>query len=418
MKSGTSSYALRAGAFYAALFLVIGVHLPYLPVWLHWRALSPSEIAIVTAAPLFIRLLVTPAVALYADHTGDHRRVVIALAWGCAALTLALAAMGGFWSILAVAVPLALGLTSMIPLIETIAVVGVRGAGLDYGRMRLWGSLSFIGIGFLGGSLIDVLGPGVTVWLMAAGAVATVAVAHALPRRPGPAASLETSSRRGLVAEDALRLLGSRTFLVFLVAAGTVQGAHAMFYTFGALHWRAQGLSTAWVGALWAIGVLAEVALFAYSGAVVRRVGPAALLIAGAAGAVLRWTAMSLDPPLAVLVPLQLLHALTYSASHLGAIHFISRAVPGGGGGTAQALYATMATGLMIGLATLASGWLYDDVGGRAYLGMAVLSGIGLVAAIGLARTWDGDSLSGASRAGPEDRRDDVGRSLIGTPDI
>ena len=47
----------------------------------------------------------------------------------------------------------------MMPLTETIAVAGVKADGLDYGRMRLWGSLAFIGVGFLGGGADRCLRP-------------------------------------------------------------------------------------------------------------------------------------------------------------------------------------------------------------------------------------------------------------------
>ena len=68
---------------------------------------------------------------------------------------------------------------------------------------------------------------------------------------------------------------------------------------------------------------------------------------------------MAFDPPLALLVPLQTLHALTYSAAHLGAILFITRAVPPKGQGSAQAFYAVMAAGVILGIVGLISGALY-----------------------------------------------------------
>jgi PPP family 3-phenylpropionic acid transporter len=292
-------------------------------------------------------------------------------------------------------VPFAVAVATIMPLTETVAVAGVKSAGLDYGRMRLWGSLAFIGIGLLGGALIDRLGAAIGIWLIVAGAAATVVAGHGLPRLSethsiGP----ERGNRgRGLISEEAAKLVESPVFLVFLLAAGAVQGAHAMFYTFGVLNWRAQGISTAWIGTLWAIGVTAEVLLFAYSGAAVRRLGPVLLLISGCAGAVLRWAIMSLNPPLALLLPLQLLHALTYGASHLGAIHFIARAVPEGAAGTAQALYATVAAGLMMGGATLVSGPLYAGFGGRAYLAMSLLAAAGLAASLIVLRHWSGGPL-------------------------
>jgi PPP family 3-phenylpropionic acid transporter len=142
--------------------------------------------------------------------------------------------------------------------------------------------------------------------------------------------------------------------------------------------------------------VLAEVLLFAYSRAVVARVGAAALITAGSAAAILRWGAMSLDPPLWLLFPIQLLHALTYGATHVGAIHFISRAVPEAASGTGQALYATVAAGLLMGAATLLSGSLYAAFGGSAYIAMAALSAVGLAASVWIWRQWDGGALWGA----------------------
>ena len=92
-----------------------------------------------------------------------------------------------------------------------------------------------------------------------------------------------------------------------------VQGAHGMFYTFGVLHWRAQGLDTAWSGMLWGVAIVCEVVLFAYSAAVLRRVGPVQLIMLGCGAAVVRWLLMGFDPPLALLVLLQISHSLTYS---------------------------------------------------------------------------------------------------------
>jgi PPP family 3-phenylpropionic acid transporter len=264
--------------------------------------------------------------------------------------------------------------------------------------MRLWGSLSFIGIGLVGGALVDGYGAGTGIWLILTGAAATVAAAHLLPATPRTPvrATVAAKAAHGFIGAEVKKLVGSRLFIVFLIAAGAVQGAHGMFYTFGALHWRGQGISTAWVGALWAVGVLAEVLLFAYSRAVVGLVGPVFLIVVGSAAAIVRWGVMSFDPPLWILFPLQLLHALTYGATHLGAIHFISRSVPEAASGTAQALYATVAAGVLMGCATMLSGVLYVDYGGHAFLAMAAFAAVSLAAGMFVLRRWDGGPLWGA----------------------
>ena len=85
-------------------------------------------------------------------------------------------------------------------------------------------------------------------------------------------------------------------------------------------------------------------------------------------------------------MPLQVLHGVTYGATHIGAIHFITRAVPESQAGTAQALYASITGGIAMGGAMLLAGPLYADFGGRAYWAMAVLAAVGLVASLALMR--------------------------------
>jgi PPP family 3-phenylpropionic acid transporter len=265
---------------------------------------------------------------------------------------------------------------------------GVRAAGLDYGRMRLWGSLSFIAASFAGGWVLERLGSGSAIWLIVAGAALTTMAAHGLEPPIGLGRLKAATSPPRLELAGALGLLGSRTFLLFLLAAGAVQAAHAVLYTFGTLHWRALGLTTAWCGALWAISIAVEVGLFAYSRAVVARIGALELVALGSGAAVLRWLLMGLDPPLALLVPLQMLHGVTYGAAHLGAIHFMARAVPESQAGTAQALYASVTGGIGMGGAMLVAGPLYAGFGGRAYWAMALLGAVALAASLGLMRTW------------------------------
>ncbi len=386
-------FAVRVALFYGALFVFYGTHTPFMPVWLDWRGLSPGEISAVIAAPLFLRFFVSPVVAMAADREGAHRRYLVILAWLSLAFVLMLASSGGFWAILFFATLLMLCNSTIMPLAETIAVHGVRHQGLDYGRMRLWGSLTFVGASFAGGFAIAAFGGGTGIWLIAFGSVLTVIAGHVLPKEESLDARAEPSPQLWRAA--ALRdLLFQKEFLFFLVAAGLAMAAHATFFTFGILIWQKQGLSAAWSGSLWAIGVFAEVLLFSVSGRAVRRIGAVQLLALGAGASVIRWFAMTFDPPLAVLVPLQVLHGLTYGATHIGAIHFIHETVPREKQGTAQALYATMASGVAMGCATLIAGWVYASGESLSYLAMVAISMISLAAALWLVKVRSGAALA------------------------
>jgi MFS transporter, PPP family, 3-phenylpropionic acid transporter len=94
---------------------------------------------------------------------------------------------------------------------------------------------------------------------------------------------------------------------------------------------------------------------------------------------------MAFDPPLAVLLPLQMLHGLTFGAAHLGAMHALAEIAPPDRGATAQALYSLVATLCTVAAMTVAAA-LYPRAGGGSYLAMSAIAALGLFASLQLHR--------------------------------
>jgi PPP family 3-phenylpropionic acid transporter len=372
--------AARMSLFYWAIFLIVGLQTPFLPLWFDARGLTVTEISIAGALPMFVRIVATPLIAYLADRSGDHRRMVITLAWSGLAAAVLLSQSYRVWPIVLFALLTMLASSSMMPLTETLAMRAVRTHDLDYGRMRLWGSISFIVATVAGGMAIERWGADVIIWLIVGAIASTALAAHVLPRAETVASA--ATARPRISRADVAALVTSPLFLLFLAAAGLVQATHAVFYVYGVLHWRGLGLSATWTGALWAIAVIAEIALFARSGDVLKRLSPLGLIALGAVAAIVRWIAMAIDPPLAALIPLQILHALTFGATHIGTVHFIAQNIPIEQAGTAQALQASVTAGVAMGGATLLAGQLYGPFGAHAYLAMAALGALGLAAAL------------------------------------
>ena len=87
---------------------------------------------------------------------------------------------------------------------------------------------------------------------------------------------------------------------------------------------------------------------------------------------------------LAAVVVLQALHAFSFGAAHLGAMACIGETVPASLSATAQSLYSGLVWGAGLGLMLLASGWLYQGLGGSAYLAMAAVALAGTCVALRL----------------------------------
>ncbi len=392
-KPGDRSLTFRLAGFYGAIFLLVGLFLPYFPAFLKVRGLDEVQISLVLAAPLLSRIFFTPIIAFIADHIGDRRRVLIALTWGSFVTMLAFIPLGSFWPLLGVAVLFGIFWTSVMPLTESIAMTEVKLQGLDYGRIRLWGSLTFIIASLGGGFLIDRYGGEIILSLMLAALSITMISAWALPDGSGKKQMEKAAPLPPIHWREALKLVRSKLFMLFLLTSAGIQATHAIYYGFGTLHWQEGHISGGMIGALWAVGVIAEVTLFAWSKAVVDRIGPTRLLVIAAAGAILRWLITALDPPLALLFVVQTLHAASFGATHLGAIHFIARAVPEHYSATGQGLYAAFAMGVIMGLMTTLSGALYHTLGGHAYLVMAALALLSLIGALELHRQWKGEQI-------------------------
>jgi PPP family 3-phenylpropionic acid transporter len=377
--------AVPIALFYAAIFLFIGVHLPFWPVWLTEHGVAAAEIGILLSVSTWIRAFAPPLIAQIADRTGKPKRLIVLLLAATIGSYALFSLAEGFWPLLAISVLGALTFGAVLPLSENLAMRASHENGFDYGRVRLWGSVTFIVGATFGGRLLVGRESDFILTMMLAALGLSLMASLTLPSLT--AAKLQ--STRPPIAH----LLSRPVFIVFLLAAGLTQASHAAYYGFATLHWREAGIANDVIGALWAEGVIAEVALFAFSGAIARKLGPIRLLVLGVVAGLIRWCVLGLTTELWALVAVQGLHALTFAAAHLAAMHFLLRAVPASYSSTAQGLYSGLGTGAMMGLAMIASGALYGAFGGAAFLSMAALSLAGGIATIALARIWRGGEI-------------------------
>jgi PPP family 3-phenylpropionic acid transporter len=368
------SVATRISLHLAALFAVAGIHLPFFSVWLQSRGLSPTEISAVLSSGILLRLFAGPLAAHAVDRNGRRREAIMVSAWIALAFYLLLGWVDGFWAILAIWLLHTAAWAPITPFSENITLLASARHGLQYGRLRLWGSISFLVTAYVAGLWLKGRDDSWIYILILCALLLLALGSYFLPDLRLPL------NRPRIAGAPAARLLRNKLFLAFLAANACLQATHAMFYTFGTLHWREQGLSDAQIGFLWAEGVLAEVILFAVGQRVAQKAGGAGLLLLAAAGGMIRWSMTALTGDFAVLVALNALHAATFGCAHLGAMRLLSEGVDTDASATAQSLY-TAANSALLAFGTLIVGPLYAAFGGYGYLAMLPLSFTGGVCA-------------------------------------
>jgi PPP family 3-phenylpropionic acid transporter len=377
--------SVRLATYYTANFAKGGVQFPWWQVFLEGRGFSAPEIGWLMAIRFWVAVISGPSVARVADRLGERRRIMLGLAI-CLFLTYWLyLAVESFWAFAAIGVFVALFQAPLNPLGDSLTLMNARRIGVDYGRVRLWGSVSFIVTVFLAGVMLETAPTEAILWAIIALSVLVIAGCWLLPDTRVEPKVLHWSAT--------FRLLAHPTYALFVLTCALLQTSHAIMYGFGNIYWIDHGISKTLVGFFWVEGVIAEIVLFWFGTKVTHRFGPVGLMMMAGAGGVLRWTVTAMTLDVWVLGAVQLLHAFTFGAAYLGAMEFLKRAAPDNLAATAQALFNALAMGLAFGCAMPLSGYVFESMAGRSYLLMSILSLAGGIGAFLLSRRWKGEQL-------------------------
>lgn len=347
----------RLSAYYFAYFAFIGVYSPYFGLYLQSLSFSAWDIGLLMSQVQLTRVVGPYLWGLLADRSG--RRLLIVRLSGVAALVgfsafffisrfasvmLAMAVFSVFWA-------------ASLPLVEALTFDHLRENSAYYSRVRLWGSVGFIVVVVGGGALLDRLPMVAVLWIGSAALVCLVVSSMRLPE-PAQHAPVAAAAPLG----DVLRQPRVRALLVACFAMAAAHGTFNIFYS---IFLAAHGYSKSLVGALFSLGVLAEIAVFFFMSRALRRFSLRVILLSCFVVAVLRFALLGWGvASLALMVATQLMHGLTFGAFHSAAISAINCWFSGAARSRGQALYSSLSFGAGGLFGGLISGWAWDRLGG------------------------------------------------------
>lgn len=370
-------FVVRMALVFSAPMMVNGVALPFFPVWLETLSISDFQIGIVLAVPLFVRVFAAPAAGAHADRLNDRATVLVWSGLLSLATALALFSTQAFWPILLLYSLQGIVYAPYMPIADAVALSGVRRWNVDYGRIRVWGSLAFILATMAGGWLSEVHGGAIVLPAMAFCFALTVLAALIAPRigrprRPSPIAALAVSPAGTLRQRD---------IQLMLVGVALVNASHAMLYAFSAIYWSKRGFSGTEIGLLWSAGVFAEVLLFVFAASLRRRFDLWTMMIFGCLVTIGRWLLFPADMGFAGYFALQCLHAFTFAILHIAVQSRLVERVAEEREGAAQGVY-FFYNGIFMALVTFASGYIYAWYGVDGFYLMALVAAAGLACVV------------------------------------
>jgi len=370
-----ASSGVRARLGYVALYTAVGALYPYIPIYYSSLGLDLGTIGLLAAIFSAAGMLGSPLWGAAGDRLGRSRAVLLIPASLAAIAFGALALARGTLGVGIAAAAASFAMSGVSPVLDARALETVRDDRSRFGRLRVWGSLSFIASALFVGWLADRAGiRGLFIVLIPALLVTGIVGLGLRSQSHEP-----TLPRLGSLAA----VFRSSSLTRFLGAALVVWTANSAINAFFSVYLVQIGAPPTLVGWAWAIGAAVEVPLMFAFPVLSRRLGLERLIVIGAAFFVARAVAVTLvtDPLLATFT--MAIHGAAFSLILVGCVAYVSRHAPAGAAASAQGVLSAMIFGLAMIIGPELGGLLAGAVG---LSGMFVIAGLGSAAGvIGLA---------------------------------
>ncbi|WP_022940882.1 3-phenylpropionate MFS transporter [Psychromonas hadalis] len=354
--------------YFINFYFIWGVFLPFWGIWLTGQGVSTEQVGLLFSIGLVLRFVSSLTILPRVSKGSATLKLIRILAFIILLCFASLFYLKGYLWLATLTLLINFMMAPMMPLGDIIGSRLVKQIQLDYGRVRLWGSLSFIaGSTIVGWLVVDF---GLQAILALIVFMSAVMWAFTLANLSPP---LVDESKEKIEHKPSLwRMLKKPELLLFLLIVGFIQGSHGAYYAFSTIYWDSVGLSGSSIAWLWTIGVFAEVLIFRFNSKLFGNWSIKQMLLLALIGGIIRWATFSMTENFILLAMIQTFHGLTFAVTHLAAIRYISQQ-KSSQLVAYQSLYSGIALGLMMALFTYIAGISYESLQGDLFLLSAVL---------------------------------------------
>ena len=359
-----SPLVLVIGPQYFLYFGVMGVFLPFFNLYCYHLDFSGFQIGVLSGIRS-VALVVFPLFwGLAADRFHARRAIYI----GCnlvSSLVWALLLFTTQFQVMAVIMVLyGMFYAPIISFLEAFTMDALGDDKKSYGRLRAYGSISFIITVLVLGKILDMTGVGIIVALILAGSLLQAAASFKIP-------DVQLKKRRTDRAD--LKFFFRPRVLIFLTCAFLMLVSHGTYYGFYSIHLETLGMDRTFIGFSWALASTAEILVMVKSDRLFARFSLERVLFFSFIIAAVRWLILYTTASPAIILLSQVLHALTYGTFHMASILYIDRLTPDASKTMGQAVNNAVTYGLGLAVGFLFSGVLYETLGAYTLFGISSL---------------------------------------------
>ncbi|KAF3981399.1 MAG: MFS transporter [Methylococcales symbiont of Hymedesmia sp. n. MRB-2018] len=369
----------RLSSFYFFYFAALGSFLPYWSLYLEHLHFNAMEIGELSALMVATKVVAPNLWGWIADHTGKRLRVIRVVSFLAAVIFSGFFQHNSYLWIAAITIGFSFFWNAALSQFEAVTLFHLRKEPQRYSQVRLWGSIGFIvsvlTIGrFINSHSIDYLPEWIIAFLTMIWLVSLMMPeVDAIPQRD---------------VGGLFQIIKQPEIIAFFAVYSLLQVSHGPYYVFYSIYLNQFDYASSTIGLLWALGVVAEVLLFVFMKQLLKWISLRHILLISIILAIGRWLLIAFFVDcFSLMVIAQLLHAATFGASHVVAIHLLHKYFSQQHQGRGQALYSSLTFGLGGMIGSFCSGYFWDIYGSSLVF---VMASICCVIAFMLAFIWVG----------------------------
>lgn len=345
---------LVIGSQYFLYFGVLGIYLPFFNLYCYHLGFNGLKIGILSGVRS-VALVVFPLIwGALADRLSARRPIYVLCSFCSTLIWMQYLFTTAFGPMLAITIFYGMFYAPIISFLEAFTMDILGEEKRRYGRLRVWGSISFIAVVLALGKIIDLYSVEIIVVLILAGSLMFSLISTQIP-------AIQPIKKKRL-AKGAKSLLNSRV-LVFLFCAFLMLVSHGAYYGFFSIHLENLGYGSTFIGLSWALASAAEIVVMIRSDQIFRRFSLESVLIFSFMVAALRWCILYFAQSAAIILLSQALHAVTYGTFHIASILYIDRLTPAKAKTLGQAVNNAVSYGLGLMVGFFFNGYLYEISG-------------------------------------------------------
>lgn len=209
---------------------------------------------------------------------------------------------------------------TVAPFIESLASLFLKEEGIDYGKARTWGSVSFTLVGIAAGGIIGYAGSIALYYIL----IMLLVLYMIFMFLPQPKLVHTLSVNKG-DNKNTGRLyswvLKDKNALLLILVIFLYQLSHTAYNNYNALYLESMNINAKWLsGLILNISVIAEILFFIFSKKIIGKIKPTQLLVFCGIGAIIRWLMLAIFHNIYVFVVMQTFHAITFAVGHIAFI--------------------------------------------------------------------------------------------------